>query len=125
MATDVTGQLLEEGSVVQSILDPSVGSYRERGLGVVAEIDPNSDSHVWVSGQIWWDRNGTSDFLRTDLVRTHTSLLFAVAEPGTDAMDLAYAGHPASPSPQRLAVLAGHDQMAADMWDRRTVVWNS
>lgn len=119
MPSDVSGHDLSVGDIVQSVLDPDVGTWRDRNLGEIVELDASPD-HVWVAGRVWWDVTGlVADWASSTPVRTHTNLLFHVADSGADPRELARADHPDSPSAERLAELNRHDSSAARMWGSR------
>lgn len=118
--TDISGVPLSEGAVAQLVIDPGVGTYRDRAVGVVAHLDEESAEHVWFSSVCWWDIHGQVDWVHhREPVRTHTSLLFQIAEAGTD-VDEVVAGTVADcPPADRMEELRGFDSVAAKMWEDR------
>ncbi|MCK0441277.1 hypothetical protein MUG78_17905 [Gordonia alkaliphila] len=120
--TDVSGIPLTEGMIAQLILDPGVGTRRERAVGVITHLDENSSEYVWFSPQYWWNIYGDVDWTSSqEPVRTHTSLLFQIAEVvDTDAAEVIAGNVVDCPPPARIEELREIDSVAASMWDDRT-----
>lgn len=118
MAVDARGVELHPGDVVQIIMDANAGTWRERSIGVVIDLDDESDHHVWFSGRVRWDTQGRADWADTTPLRVAAALLFQIAaDAADDAMDIFLATNPHHPTPDRLAALRAVDATAADMWD--------
>jgi hypothetical protein len=110
--TDVTGEVLRTGDVVQIIRDAGVGGWNDRTLHNVSAV-ADDPYYVWVSDSLWWDRSGEPHRSASDTVRVYTGLLFRV----TTDTDLAALPTATAQLPEdRHAVLASIDPVAAEMW---------
>lgn len=69
---DTAGNPLRTGDTVQAVVDPGIGTNRERWFGWIESSD---DTHVFVRLDCWYDIAGDRHDLRGAVVRVAPSIL--------------------------------------------------